>query len=123
MTTKISYEFYDNNEIFVEADKNRLSQVVYNLLNNAFNFTDEGSITVIVTKKKEYANDNCGEILVSIKDTGTGIDSEILPKLFTKFTTKSISGGTGLGLFISKSIIEMHGGKFGLSIIIIIIII
>ena len=52
------------------------------------------------------------EILVYIKDTGTGIDQQILPKLFEKFTTKStIAGGTGLGLFISKNIIEMHGGK------------
>jgi signal transduction histidine kinase len=64
MTTKTPYELYDNNEIIVEADKNRLSQVVYNLLNNAFNFIDEDSITVIVTKKKEYANDNCGEFLL-----------------------------------------------------------
>jgi len=52
------------------------------------------------------------EVMVSIKDTGTGIDSEILPRLFTKFATKSdMAGGTGLGLFISKSIIESHGGK------------
>ena len=51
------------------------------------------------------------EILVSIKDTGTGIHSEVLPKLFTKFATKTLTGGTGLGLFISKSIIEMHGGR------------
>ncbi|HKG31564.1 MAG TPA: HAMP domain-containing sensor histidine kinase, partial [Nitrososphaeraceae archaeon] len=50
-------------------------------------------------------------ILVSIRDTGTGIDSEMLPKLYTKFATKSETGGTGLGLFISKSIIEKHGGK------------
>ena len=54
---------------------------------------------------------NSDEILVSIKDTGTGIHPEVLPKLFTKFTTKSPRAGTGLGLFISKSIIEMHGGK------------
>ena len=96
------------NKIIVEADKNRLCQVISNLLNNAIKFTDEGSITVIVGTKE----DNPNEILVSIKDTGTGIDSEILPKLFTKFATKSsIVGGTGLGLFISKSIIEMHGGN------------
>ena len=48
---------------------------------------------------------------MSIKDTGTGIDSEILPRLFTKFATKSTSTGTGLGLFISKSIIEAHDGR------------
>jgi signal transduction histidine kinase len=50
------------------------------------------------------------EIIISLKDTGQGIDPEILPKLFTKFATKSLSG-TGLGLFISKSIIEAHGGR------------
>ncbi len=98
----------NNNKIIVEADKNRLSQVISNLLNNAINFTNEGSITVIVGTKKINNNN---KVIVSIKDTGTGIDSEILPKLFTKFATKSpIAGGTGLGLFISKSIIEMHGG-------------
>ena len=48
--------------------------------------------------------------LVSIKDTGTGIDSELFPRLFTKFASKSFSG-TGLGLFIAKSIIESHGGR------------
>ncbi len=100
----------NNNKIIVEADKNRLSQVLSNLLNNAIKFTDEGSITVIVGTKKITNNSN--KVIVSIKDTGTGIDSEILPKLFTKFTTKSaIAGGTGLGLFISKSIVEMHGGR------------
>ena len=75
-------------------------------------FTNEGSIIVIVETKKDNINGKGDEILVSIKDTGTGIHSEVLPKLFTKFATKSsIAGGTGLGLFISKSIIEMHGGR------------
>ena len=102
----------NNDKIIVEADKNRLSQVISNLLNNAIKFTDEGSITVIVGTKKINNNNTSNKVIVSIKDTGTGIDSEILPKLFTKFTTKSsIAGGTGLGLFISKSIIEMHGGS------------
>ena len=112
---KLFFELYNgnnnNNKIIVEADKNRLCQVISNLLNNAIKFTDEGSITVIVETKK-INNNNGNEVIVSIKDTGTGIDSEILPKLFTKFATKSpIAGGTGLGLFISKSIIEMHGGS------------
>ena len=113
---KLFFELYNgnnnNNKIIVEADKNRLSQVISNLLNNAIKFTDEGSITVIVGTKKINNNNNSNKVIVSIKDTGIGIDSEILPKLFTKFATKSsIAGGTGLGLFISKSIIEMHGGK------------
>jgi signal transduction histidine kinase len=112
---KLFFELYngnnENNKIIVEADKNRLCQVISNLLNNAIKFTDEGSITVNVGTKK-INNNNRDEVIVSIKDTGTGIDSEILPKLFTKFaTTSSIAGGTGLGLFISKSIIEMHGGE------------
>ena len=82
------------------------------MLNNAINFTNEGSITVIVERKKDNINGKGDKILVSIKDTGTGIASEILPKLFEKFTTKSaIAGGTGLGLFISKNIIEKHGGR------------
>ena len=113
---KLFFELYNgnnnnNNKIIVEADRNRLCQVISNLLNNAIKFTDEGSITVIVETKK-INNNNSNKVIVSIKDTGTGIDSEILPKLFTKFATKSsIAGGTGLGLFISKSIIEMHGGS------------
>jgi signal transduction histidine kinase len=115
---KLFFELYNDNnnnkKIIVEADKNRISQVISNLLNNAIKFTDEGSITVIVGTKKinNNNNNNSNKVIVSIKDTGTGIDSEILPKLFTKFaTTSSIAGGTGLGLFISKSIIEMHGGS------------
>jgi signal transduction histidine kinase len=110
---KLFDESHDNNdEIIIEADRNRLSQIIHNLLNNAINFTNEGSITVIVERKKDNINGKGDEILVSIKDTGTGIDLEILPKLFEKFATKSTTeGGTGLGLFISKKIIEMHGGK------------
>jgi signal transduction histidine kinase len=103
---KLSYESRENDAIIIEADKSRLCQVVYNLLSNAIKFTNDGSITVIVERK-----DNDNNIVVSIKDTGTGIHPEMLPKLFTKFATKSQTGGTGLGLFISKSIIEAHGGK------------
>ena len=103
---KISYESRDNNTIIIEADRSRLCQVIYNLLSNAIKFTSEGSITVIVESK-----DNESDIVISIKDTGTGIHQEMLPKLFTKFATKSQTGGTGLGLFISKSIIEKHNGR------------
>src|SRR5215208_6984694 len=104
---KLSYESQEKNAIIIEADRSRVCQVVYNLLNNAIKFTSEGSITVIV-KRKDNDNDI---VVVSIHDTGKGIDSEMLPKLYTKFATKSETGGTGLGLFISKSIIEKHGGK------------
>jgi len=94
--------------ILVEADKGRLTQVISNLLDNSFKFTKstsegKGKITIISGKK-----DN--KVTVSVMDTGTGIDPEIFPKLFSRFASKSFSG-TGLGLFISKSIIEEHGGK------------
>ena len=103
---KLSYESRENDAIIIEADRSRLYQVVNNLLCNAIKFTNNGSITVIVERKGNDKN-----IVVSIKDTGTGIHPEMLPKLFRKFATKSQTGGTGLGLFISKSIIEAHGGK------------
>jgi two-component system, OmpR family, sensor histidine kinase VicK len=94
-----------NRPILVEADKGRLNQVLSNLLNNALKFTDEGQIVV-----DAYESDNKKEIIISIVDTGSGINKDIFTKLFSKFATKS-SQGTGLGLFISKSIIEAHGGK------------
>jgi two-component system, OmpR family, sensor histidine kinase VicK len=81
--------------------------VISNLLGNAIKFTKEGTISII-TEIEE--NGHSKEVIVSIKDTGKGIDPEIYPRLFTKFATKSITG-TGLGLFISKNIIEAHGGK------------
>ena len=84
----------------------RHCQVVINLLSNAFKFTTKGSIRVFIDR---YVNSN--KIIVKLKDTGTGIHPDIMPKLFTKFATKSDTGGTGLGLFISKSIIEKHGGR------------
>lgn len=94
-----------NSQIYVTGDKSRLSQVVSNLLNNAINFTKEGKITVTVVFKKDI-----NEIVVSISDTGTGINIDILDHLFEKFISRADSG-TGLGLFISKSIIEAHGGQ------------
>jgi signal transduction histidine kinase len=111
---RLLYEPYNQQLIVVEADKGRITQVISNLLSNAVKFTKEGSIFISVTKKQSNRNgkDNSQqqEAVVSIKDTGTGIDSEILPRLFTKFTTNSDTG-TGLGLFISKSIVEAHGGR------------
>jgi two-component system sensor histidine kinase VicK len=101
-----------NEDIFVEADKERITQVVSNLINNSVKFTEEGTISIDVKVQQEEDNNDIGHniVIVSIKDTGEGIDSEILPKLFTKFASKSYQG-TGLGLFISKSIIEAHGGR------------
>src|SRR5215207_4868512 len=114
--------------ILVEADRQRLAQVISNLLNNAIKFTKEGTVTVSTTtassiikrkdadrdsgdgKVKEEKEKEEEEVVIAVKDTGTGIDPELMPRLFTKFATKSYQG-TGLGLYISKSIIEAHGGK------------
>jgi len=99
--------FEPKQNVIVEADKVRIYEVISNLLKNAIKFTKEGPVTIAGTEKMDYTKE---EVVVSIKDTGTGIDPEILPRLFTKFATKSITG-TGLGLFISKNIVEAHGGK------------
>ena len=100
---------YEPNDVLLKADKNRISQVVSNLVSNAIKFSSGGAISV---QTSVYGNDknNNNEIVVSIKDNGQGIDPEILPRLFSKFATKSYSG-TGLGLFICKSIVEAHGGS------------
>ena len=94
---------YTPKDVFIKADKGRLSQVITNLLSNAIKFTENGLITI-------DTNESDKEVIVSIRDNGSGIDPEIYPKLFSKFITKS-DKGTGLGLFISKSIIESHGGS------------
>lgn len=91
--------------LLVEADKTHIFEVLSNLLNNAIKFTKEGKIEVSTWKEKDG-----NSVIVRVKDSGKGIDAEIIPKLFTKFTTRSETG-TGLGLYISKSIIEAHGGK------------
>jgi two-component system, OmpR family, sensor histidine kinase VicK len=96
----------DEGDVLVVADKHRINQVINNLLNNALKFTKQGQITLSTEKEKKYGK----EAIVKIQDSGPGIDPDIMPRLFTKFATKSYSG-TGLGLFISKSIVETHGGK------------
>jgi two-component system sensor histidine kinase VicK len=98
--------FEPKQDVLVEADKLRINEVISNLLKNAIQFTKEGAVTITAAAENTDSN----EAIVSIRDTGTGIDPEILPRLFTKFATKSVTG-TGLGLYISKSIIEAHGGK------------
>lgn len=102
--------------LVVEADRQRLIQVICNLLDNAIKFTEEGTVTISasIRKRKEDA-DKEGEVkeeevVIAVKDTGTGIDAELVSRLFTKFAAKSYQG-TGLGLFISKNIIEAHGGR------------
>jgi signal transduction histidine kinase len=105
-TVKIICEPQD---VFVEADKARITQVFSNLLDNAIKFTEERGLKGIGTINIITKNID-SQIHVSIKDTGTGIHSEILPRLFEKFATKSYQG-TGLGLYICKSIVEAHGGR------------
>ncbi|MGI0001328.1 MAG: sensor histidine kinase, partial [Nitrososphaeraceae archaeon] len=100
---------YEPKDIFVFADKNRITQVIFNLLGNSVKFTDEGSIHIDVKIERNLVK-NIENVIVSISDTGQGIDPDILPRLFTKFASKSFEG-TGLGLFISKSIINSHNGK------------
>ncbi len=105
---KLSYN--PHRDILIQADKGRILQVISNLLSNAIKFTAEGTILVTTEKDKSSNNNNNKAIIISVKDSGEGIDSNILPRLFTKFASKSYKG-TGLGLFISKGIIEAHGGK------------
>ena len=103
---------YEPKDISVTADKSRIIQVISNLLNNAIKFTQEGSIHVTTEKKTDNnsTNGDYNSVVISVIDTGTGIDPKILPKVFSKFTTKS-DMGIGLGLYISKNIVEAHGGK------------
>jgi signal transduction histidine kinase len=94
-----------NHTIMVRGDKERISQVISNLLSNALKFTKEGNVTISTEILRESK-----EVLVRVRDTGDGIDPRIIPRLFTKFATTSFEG-TGLGLYISKKIIEAHGGR------------
>ncbi|MGB8025935.1 MAG: ATP-binding protein [Nitrososphaeraceae archaeon] len=107
---KVIYPPHQSRDISIEADKGRINQVIHNLLDNSLKFTYSGTIAITAEMKKENENVN-DEVVVWVKDTGTGIDSQIFPRLFSKFATKSEVGGTGLGLFISKSIVEAHGGR------------
>jgi signal transduction histidine kinase len=110
---KIKFEYKNNNlnPQIVYADKNRISQVISNLINNSIKFIiKEGTIFIDIEKGKINGNDVNEIVLLKIKDTGSGVDNDILPNLFRKFTTKSFQG-TGLGLYICKNIIEAHGGK------------
>ena len=112
LIVKIVYDFKRKEDIIVEADRDRLSQVIHNLLDNALKFTTHNNnqtIFVIVDKKKESEEEK-KVVIVSVKDTGEGIPEKILPKLFSKFSV-STTTGTGLGLYICKNIIEAHEGR------------
>ena len=97
-----------NYALFVEADKERIAGVISNLLSNAIKFTKKGEIFVSI--RKENSKSINPFALVTVKDNGEGIDPEILPKIFSKFITKSYEG-LGLGMYISKNIVEAHEGK------------
>ncbi len=106
---KFEYSF-SNDDCVIFADRNRISQVISNIIGNAVKFVrDGGTISIDISKKKCNSAFNKKIVIVRIKDNGKGIDSDMLDKLFSKFTTKSFQG-TGLGLYITKSIIEAHGG-------------
>ncbi|MGA7369512.1 MAG: HAMP domain-containing sensor histidine kinase [Nitrososphaeraceae archaeon] len=102
-SNQVQLQYNSIGAIPVSADKGRIYQVIYNLLANSVKFTQEGYIRVAIEV-------NLHDIVVNIIDTGKGIDSDIMTRLFTKFSTKSETG-TGLGLFICKSVIEAHGGE------------
>lgn len=111
----------EERSIIVNIDKNRIIQVISNLLDNAIKFTkqEEGGRTdILITVEQTSNNKNGkmnGQVIVNISDNGVGIDPELLPKLFSKFVSKSFQG-TGLGLFICKSIIEAHGQRTMLTV-------
>jgi signal transduction histidine kinase len=108
---------YEPKDILLKADRIRISQVISNLLSNAIKFTPGGTISILSSLNRsndkydnKYDNNNVNsKAIVSIKDNGQGIAPDMLPRLFTKFATQSFAG-TGLGLFICKSIVEAHGG-------------
>jgi signal transduction histidine kinase len=102
---KVRIEFAPLEKISIFADKEKIFEVLANLLNNALKFTQHGTITISAERR-----DKNNEAIVKIKDSGPGIDPEIIPDLFSKFKTKS-EKGLGLGLYIAKSIVEAHGGK------------
>ena len=102
---KVKIEFVPIEKVDIIADKEKIFEVFANLVNNAIKFTKQGTITIIL--KREYKTNQAA---VTIKDSGPGIDPEIIPHLFSKFKTKS-EKGLGLGLYISKNIVEAHGGK------------
>ncbi|MGN6560616.1 MAG: sensor histidine kinase, partial [Candidatus Nitrosocosmicus sp.] len=124
-TKNIEFEFSNNLDIYDElpiyADKDKIYQVISNLINNSIKFTSderEGKITITVKESPKDESDihanktyhNHHVVIITVKDNGVGIDKDILPTLFTKFTSKSFQG-TGLGLYICKNIVEAHGGK------------
>ena len=101
----------------IVSDRQRLQQIINNLLSNAFKFTDHGSVTMNICRPKEsdivkfgVKGDIKNLVSIEVKDTGSGINEEIMSRLFEKFSRRADSGA-GLGLYIAKKIVDMHGGK------------
>jgi signal transduction histidine kinase len=108
---KIVYDFKNIDDVIIEADRDRIAQVICNLLDNALKFTKASQMIFLIINKKKGEEDGKEQVIVSVKDTGNGIPKEVLPKLFSKFTTSDSNTGTGLGLYICKNIIQAHEGK------------
>lgn len=100
---RLRFDSKSSKTVMVDGDRERIFQVISNLLNNAIKFTDKGDVVVELEEKN-------GQAIVHVRDSGNGIAPEIYPKLFTKFATKS-DKGTGLGLYVAKNIVEAHGGN------------
>ncbi|MGN6614942.1 MAG: sensor histidine kinase [Candidatus Nitrosocosmicus sp.] len=106
-------------DLIIDANKERIIQVISNILDNAIKFTKEGTIRIDMEKSGGIDNDKddtannkrSEEVIINIKDSGKGLDSKTFPHLFSKFFSISGTGGTGLGLYICKSIVEAHGGR------------
>jgi signal transduction histidine kinase len=110
----IQFEYGLDNNLSIYADRDCINRVISNLISNSIKFIDKekgGVISISVEKRKIDENEPSKEIVaIQVKDTGKGIDPDIMPRLFTKFTSRSFQG-TGLGLYICKKIVEAHGGK------------
>src|SRR5262249_14727477 len=100
-------------KIIVQADRAKIYEVISNLVANAVKFTKQGTIMITAKTRQVNSNgrDSPSEVMIEVKDTGVGIAPEIMPRLFSKFVSNDQTGGTGLGLFISKNIVEAHRGK------------
>ncbi|MGH9910892.1 MAG: ATP-binding protein [Nitrososphaeraceae archaeon] len=105
----ILYEPPDE-DIVVEADKERISQVMRNIIGNALEFTNEGNVSVTLRRERQKEREGKQIAVVTVRDTGCGVDPAIMSRVFEKFVTKS-EKGTGLGLFVSKSIVQAHEGR------------
>ena len=106
LSFNVAYELDD--QIFINADRAEIKRVITNLCGNAINYTNSGGEINVLAKAQD------GDFIFSVSDNGNGIPVSDIPHLFKRFsqgTTKKRSTGTGLGLYLSRQIIEAHGGK------------